>query len=185
METAPGHLRRRWLQRSLALGGAALLPLAPSPVQASLAGARDIAMSHLHTRERIATVFAIGDRFVPEALGSLDHFLRDHYNGEVGRMDPQLYELLQQVRRELGSQQPFEIISGYRSPATNERLRTTRGGGVARRSLHLDGRAIDVRLPGVTLADLRDAALSVKRGGVGYYPGENFVHVDTGPVRRW
>jgi uncharacterized protein YcbK (DUF882 family) len=186
MTDARSHPRRRWLKHSLAWGSAtAFLPLAAPPAKATLAVSRDIAMSHLHTRERIDTVYAVGDQFVPTALGSLDHFLRDHYNGEVGRMDPQLYELLQRVRRELGSSGRFEVISGYRSPATNEHLRTTRGGGVARRSLHMDGRAIDVRLPGVPLSDLRDAALALKVGGVGYYPGDNFVHVDTGPVRRW
>lgn len=180
------HPRRRWLKHSLALGSsAAFLPLATPSAQAMLADSRDIAMSHLHTHERIATVYAVGEHFVPAALNSLDHFLRDHYNGEVGRMDPQLYELLQRVRRELGRNGPFEIISGYRSPSTNEHLRVTRGGGVARRSLHMDGRAIDVRLPGVSLSVLRDAAVSLKAGGVGYYPRENFVHVDTGLVRRW
>jgi uncharacterized protein YcbK (DUF882 family) len=180
------HSRRRWLKRTLSLGGASvLLPLVALPARAAPSGERSIAMSHLHTREHIATVYAVDRRFVPAALGSLNHFLRDHYSGDVGAMDPQLYELLQRVRRELGSEQPYEIISGYRSPQTNERLRTTRGGGVARRSLHMDGRAIDVRLPGVPLSDLRDAALSLKGGGVGYYPGENFVHIDTGRVRRW
>jgi uncharacterized protein YcbK (DUF882 family) len=161
------------------------MPLAALPARAAVATPRDIAMSHLHTRERIATVYAIGERFVPSALVSLNHFLRDHYSGEVGEMDPQLYELLQRVRRELGSDRSFEVISGYRSPATNEQLRTTRGGGVARRSLHMDGRAIDVRLPGVSLSDLRDAAIALKSGGVGYYPRENFVHIDTGRVRHW
>lgn len=186
MKQPPSQPRRRWLQHGLWLGSAAaLLPLAATPARAKSAGPRDIAMSHLHTRERIATVYAIGEHFIPRALGSLDHFLRDHYNGEVGRMDPQLYEVLQRVRRELGTERVFEVISGYRSEATNEHLRTTRGGGVARRSLHMDGRAIDVRLPGVPLADLRDAALALKAGGVGFYPGDNFVHVDTGPVRRW
>lgn len=181
------HLpRRRWLRRTLGLGGAAaLMPLAAHPAHASMGTPRDIALSHLHTRERIATVYAIGDRFIPTALHALDHFLRDHHSGEVGRMDPQLFELLQRVRRELASAAAFEVISGYRSPATNERLRTTGGGGVATRSLHLEGRAIDVRLPGVPLSDLRDAAIGLKAGGVGYYPRENFVHLDTGRVRRW
>jgi len=181
------HSRRRWLRRALGLGGAGvLLPLASLPARAALPpGERSIAMSHLHTRERIATVYAVDEQFVPSALGSLNRFLRDHYSGEVGTMDPQLYDLLLRVRRELGVERPFEIISGYRSPATNEHLRTSRGGGVARRSLHMDGRAVDVRLPGVSLSDLRDAAVSLKAGGVGYYPGENFVHIDTGRVRRW
>jgi len=181
--------RRHWLQRGLRLGGAGVcLPLLALSARAAPMrpdGPRDIALSHLHTRERIATVYAIGEHFVQQALGSLNHFLRDHYSGEVGQMDPQLFELLQRMRRELDSRAAFEVISGYRSPATNEHLRASRGGGVARRSLHTEGRAIDVRLPGVPLADLRDAALALKAGGVGYYPGENFVHIDTGPVRRW
>src|SRR5690606_10964590 len=121
----------------------------------------------------------------PHSLGLLNRFLRDHYSGEVGRIDPQLFDLLHRVRGLLGANTPFEVISGYRSEATNDRLRSTRGGGVATRSLHMDGRAIDVRLPGVPLADLRDAALSMKAGGVGYYPGGRFVHIDTGRVRRW
>jgi uncharacterized protein YcbK (DUF882 family) len=100
-------------------------------------------------------------------------------------MDPQVFDLLHRVRQVLGAERPFEVISGYRDPHTNERLRQTRGGGVARRSLHMDGRAIDVRLPGVPLADLRDAALSLRSGGVGYYPGSQFVHLDTGRVRSW
>lgn len=177
---------RAWSRRSLLVGSC--LPLLAPTARAALTppeDAREIAMSHLHTRERIATVYAIGTRFLPQALGSLDHFLRDHYSGEVGRMDPQLYELLQRLRRELGSAQAFEVISGYRSPATNHQLRSSRGGGVARRSLHMEGRAIDVRLPGVPLADLRDAALSLRAGGVGFYAEQNFVHIDTGPVRRW
>lgn len=186
---ASPQARRRWLERSLRLGGAsAFLPLLALHVRAAPTrpeGARDIALSHLHTRERVATVYAIGREFVPQALLTLNHFLRDHYSGEVGQMDPQLYELLQRTRRELGSTGAFEVISGYRSPKTNEHLRSSRGGGVARRSLHTEGRAIDVRLPGVPLAELRDAALALKAGGVGYYPGENFVHLDTGPVRRW
>lgn len=183
-----GHFtaRRRWLGHALGLGGGALLAAVPQATRAAaLPAERHIAMSHLHTRERIATVYAVEHRFVPAALGSLNVFLRDHYNGEVGDMDPRLYDLLTGVRRLLGVEAPYEIISGYRSPHTNEHLRTTRGGGVARRSLHMDGRAVDVRLPGVPLSDLRDAAISLKAGGVGFYPGENFVHIDTGRVRHW
>jgi uncharacterized protein YcbK (DUF882 family) len=132
-------------------------------------------------------VYATGEQYVPQALGSLNHFLRDHYSGEVGQMDPQLFDLLHGVRQALTTrtQLSYQIISGYRGPITNERLRTTRGGGVAKHSLHLEGKAIDIRLPGVPLAELRDAALSLKAGGVGYYPGEQFVHIDTGRVRRW
>ncbi|HEX6363700.1 MAG TPA: DUF882 domain-containing protein, partial [Albitalea sp.] len=115
----------------------------------------------------------------------LNRFLRDHYTGDVGRIDPQVFDLLHRVQGLLGHRDALEVISGYRSPATNTRLQQTRGGGVATRSLHMDGRAIDVRLRGVPLAEVRDAALSLQAGGVGYYPHEQFVHLDTGRVRRW
>ena len=180
----PTHRRRflghcaQWLVAGTAL------PLATS-ARASVPDARQLALEHTHTREQIALVYALGDAFVTQALGSLNHFLRDHYSGEVGQMDPQLFHLLHQVRQELGTQQPFQVISGYRSPATNATLRNTRGGGVAKHSLHMDGKAIDVRLPGVPLADLRDAARSLGGGGVGFYPHEQFVHIDTGRVRHW
>ena len=121
---------------------------------------------------------------MPDALTSLNRFLRDHYSGEIGPIDPQLFDLLHQVQQLVGSTRPFEVISGYRCAATNATLRETRGGGVAKHSLHMEGRAIDVRLPGVALADLRDAAVTLKAGGVGFYPGQ-FVHIDTGRVRRW
>ncbi len=180
--------RRSFLRRSahLALLGTAL-PLATRQVRATPADTRSLILNHTHTRERIDLVYATGEQYVPQALGSLNHFLRDHYSGEVGLMDPQLFDLLHGVRQALATrtQLSYQIISGYRGPITNERLRTTRGGGVAKHSLHLEGKAIDIRLPGVPLAELRDAALSLQAGGVGYYPGEQFVHVDTGRVRRW
>ncbi len=147
--------------------------------------ARTLALDHTHTGEKLSLVYAVGERYLSEALDTLNHFLRDHYSGAVGVIDPQLFELLHRLTAELGVRQSFQVISGYRSPATNETLRTTRGGGVASHSLHMDGKAIDIRLPGVPLADLRDAALSLRAGGVGYYPREQFVHVDTGRVRRW
>ncbi len=165
------------------LPGAANRALAFAPT--SSADARRLSFNHLHTNERTALVYAMGQDFVPSALSHLNHFLRDHYSGAVGQMDPELYNVLHRVRRELGTELPFHVISGYRSPHTNETLRTTRGGGVAKRSLHMEGRAIDVRLPGVALTDLRDAAISLKAGGVGYYERSNFVHIDTGRVRSW
>lgn len=150
-------------------------------------GSRSLAFDHTHTRERINLVYAMNDDYVPDALTSLNRFLRDHYSGTVGQMDPQLFDLLHQVRLALGgkSLSAFEVISGYRCPETNDHLRNSRGGGVAKRSLHMEGKAIDVRIPGVPLAELRDAALSLQGGGVGYYPREQFVHIDTGRVRSW
>jgi len=181
--------RRRFLHLGLrhgaTLSAVAAMPALVLPARARPAPARELVMSHLHTHEHIDLVYARGSDYLPEALGSLDHFLRDHYSGEVGRIDPKLHDLLHSVRQLLGTDKAFHVISGYRAPTTNARLKATRGGGVATRSLHMEGRAIDVRLPGVPLADLRDAALSLKAGGVGFYPREQFVHIDTGRVRHW
>ncbi len=178
--------RRLFLHRSaqLALAGVAL-PLAARSAQAALPNARSLMLDHTHTGERLALVYAVGGSYVPQALSSLNHFLRDHYAGDVGIIDPQLFDVLYRVQQTLGTGQSFQVISGYRCPTTNESLRNTRGGGVAKHSLHMEGKAIDIRLPGVTLGDLREAARSLRAGGVGYYPGEQFVHVDTGRVRNW
>lgn len=180
------HERRRFLRRGaqIALATTALSGMAPA-VWASTAPARGLRLSHTHTGESIDLTYASGERYLPQALQKANHFLRDHYSGEVGTIDPQLLDLLYAVRESLGTQLPFHVISGYRCPATNNRLRTTRGGGVAKRSLHMDGKAIDVRMPGVPLTELRDAALSLKAGGVGTYMRDQFVHVDTGRPRSW
>jgi uncharacterized protein YcbK (DUF882 family) len=188
MNHPPHPARRRFLSNALTLATVGAVPTGAAWAQAAApaaAGERGLGLVHTHTRERIELVYAVGQDYVTAALGSLNRFLRDHYSGEVGVMDPQLYELLHGVRQLLGTERAFEVISGYRCPATNQKLRETRGGGVAKQSLHLQGRAIDVRLPGVPLAELRDAALSLRAGGVGYYPGSQFVHIDTGRVRAW
>ena len=182
--------RRHFLrQATQAAGVAALAGLGSTGLAwaapPATAGERALDFVHTHTGERIGLVFAVGREYVQHSLTALNRFLRDHYTGEVGRIDPQLFDLLHRVRGLVDSSAPFEVISGYRCPDTNQRLRTTGGGGVARRSLHMDGRAIDVRLPGVKLADLRDAALTLKGGGVGYYARDGFVHLDTGRVRTW
>jgi uncharacterized protein YcbK (DUF882 family) len=183
MNCPHARLRRRLLQHAASSAGAALLPAAAA--RAATRDSRSLVMVHTHTRERIDVVYAVGDHYVPHALGLLNRFLRDHYSGEVGTIDPRVFDLLHRAQRELSSAQAFEVISGYRCAATNGRLRDTRGGGVAKHSLHMEGRAIDVRLPGTALADLRDAALSLRGGGVGYYPREQFVHLDTGRLRSW
>lgn len=179
--------RRRLLKG--AAGATALLGF-PMIAKATTFGrsfnpARDLSLDHTHTREKIELTYALGREYIPDALLDLNHFLRDHYSGLVGNMDPGLYDIMYRIRTSLGARAPFHIISGYRSPQTNERLRARGGGGVARRSLHMDGKAVDIRLPGVPLAELRDAALGLGAGGVGFYPGSNFVHVDTGRVRSW
>jgi len=175
--------RRTLLRQSLraaALGACAVLTL---PARAN--DARALALVHTHTGEHIDLVYSTGSAYDPAALAALNHFLRDHYSGDVGTMDPAVFEQLHQLQRSLAQMRPFEVISGYRCPATNDRLRSTRGGGVASHSLHMEGRAIDVRLPGVALPALRDAALALRAGGVGFYPREQFVHLDSGRVRRW
>lgn len=180
--------RRRFLHRTggLALLGAGLSTLSPRMALAALSPeARELSFEHTHTGEHLSLVYAMGEQVLPQAHATLNHFLRDHYSGTVGEIDPKLFGLLFALRREVGSDAPFQVISGYRCPATNDRLRRTRGGGVARHSLHMDGMAIDIRLPGVALADLRDAAASLQGGGVGFYQAENFIHIDTGRVRRW
>lgn len=175
-------------RRALLFTGAALAAPAlvlPRRSLATDAAPRALALAHTHTGERMALVYASGGRYLPDALARLDRFLRDHYSGAVGAIDPTLFDQLFALQREFGTTQPFDVISGYRSAATNEALRRRGGGGVAKSSLHLDGRAIDIRLPGVALADLRDAALGLRAGGVGYYAAADFVHLDTGRVRRW
>ncbi|PLC53582.1 twin-arginine translocation pathway signal protein [Pollutimonas nitritireducens] len=185
MTTSRCAARRRFLSAASGLAVLGAMPTIARATYQTISSSRNLAMDHTHTREKIELIYAVGTDYVPKALTDLSHFLRDHYSGHIGRMDAGLYDIMHSLRAALKVQTSFEIISGYRSPETNERLRTTRGGGVARRSLHMDGKAVDLRLPGVPLDELRDAALSLKAGGVGYYPGSNFVHVDTGRVRTW
>ena len=148
------------------------------------AQSREIGFKHLHTGERLVLEYFSGGRYIPESLEAINRLLRDFRSGEAGMMDPALLDLLHELKRLTGTTQPFEIISGYRSATTNAELRR-RSAAVASRSLHMTGRAVDIRLADVPLARLRDAALSLGRGGVGYYAGSNFVHVDTGRVRAW
>lgn len=169
----------------LAVPSWASLQTTPSSPVIELPNARKLALDHLHTREQLSLLYASNSDYIPESLNTLNHFLRDHYSGEIGKMDPELFDLLYQIRQTLGSKASVQIISGYRSPKTNTLLRNTRGGGVAKHSLHMEGKAVDIRLPGVPLKDLRDAALSMRGGGVGFYPGQQFVHIDTGRVRTW
>jgi uncharacterized protein YcbK (DUF882 family) len=145
---------------------------------------RRLSFVHTHTREELSIAYASMAGYRQEALSRIDQFLRDFRTGEVHAIDPGLLDLLSDLAALTGTSTPFHVISGYRSPWTNAMLRG-RSEGVARHSLHMDGRAIDVRLPDVPLRLLRDAAVALARGGVGYYPGSDFVHVDTGRVRTW
>lgn len=163
------------------------LSVAATPVLAkkSVEKSRVLSLHHLHTDERVSVTYRIGDRYQRSALGKLNHFLRDFRTGDSVAIDPQLFDLLYEVKCCLGdSEARYEVLSAYRSPKTNAMLRSS-GHRVARNSLHLTGRAMDVRFPDLPTQRIRDAALRVARGGVGYYPSANFVHLDTGSVRRW
>ena len=168
----------------LGAGGiAAAMLILPRRAHAS-ASPRSLTFRHTHTQERLAVTYAIGDRYEPDALDRVARFLRDFRNGEVHAIDPALLDQLHTLTSVTAGNATIDVISGYRSPATNRMLHE-RSHGVATQSLHLEGRAIDIRVAGVRLADLHDAALSLRAGGVGYYPASDFVHVDTGRVRRW
>jgi uncharacterized protein YcbK (DUF882 family) len=144
-----------------------------------------IRLYHTHTGEHLDIVYRRGDQYSPEAEAQLDHFLRDHRTGEVKHYDPHLFDILTDLAGSVGHPgAEIQIICGYRSSWSNEFLRS-RSSGVARNSLHLQAHAIDIRIPGVATLTLRNAALALGRGGVGYYPRSGFVHVDTGRVRTW
>jgi uncharacterized protein YcbK (DUF882 family) len=165
---------------------AASLPVltVPGGLFAKLPGTRALDFVHTHTGEQLAVEYFHQGGYLPDALATINQFLRDFRTGETHPIDPQLLDLLYGLTDATGSARPFHVISGYRSPATNAALRR-RSEGVAAGSLHMKGQAVDIRLSDVPLVTLRDAALSLHRGGVGYYPASDFVHVDTGRVRQW
>lgn len=145
---------------------------------------RRLSFYHTHTAKRLDVVYARGGQYVDPALDEIEDFLSDFRTGDRQSIDTDLLDLIYDVRASLGSQGTFEVISAYRSPKTNEMLRS-RSSGVAQNSQHTVGKAIDVRLRGVELERFRDAAIELQRGGVGYYAESNFIHLDTGRVRRW
>lgn len=169
---------------TLALIGLAMTATVAPPRDVRAADARQLSFYHTHTHQSLDVVYYENGEYVESALAEINRFLRDFRTGDIAEMDPKLLDILHDVRNELGSNEMFDVISAYRSPKTNEMLRS-KSGGVARNSQHVLGNAIDVRLRGVPIEDLRDIALDMKRGGVGYYQQSDFVHMDTGRVRRW
>jgi uncharacterized protein YcbK (DUF882 family) len=166
--------------------GAVMAAAAVSPARLLAAAREPRAVSFVHTRthERLSVTYSAGGSYDEDSLAALNWLLRDDLTGDQYPMDPALFDILHDLRSATGAASPFQIISGYRSPRTNAMLRE-RSHGVAAGSLHLQGRAIDIRLGDVASATLRDAAIRLRRGGVGYYAASNFVHVDTGRVRYW
>lgn len=160
----------------------AVLLLCPEPAVSF--DERRLSFYHTHTAKKLNVVYARGGEYVESALDDIERFLSDFRTGDVRTIDPALLDLIYEIRESLGSNGTFEVISAYRSPQTNEMLRD-RSSGVAKNSQHTTGKAIDIRLQGIDTAKLRDAAIARQGGGVGYYQESNFVHVDTGRVRRW
>ena len=182
---SPQLARRQFLRSALLLAPLVACPgivRATSP--ATNTESRRLAFYHTHTAETLDVVYSEAGAYLPDALQEVHHLFRDFRTGDVHPIDPALLDILHDVQQVTGSSGRFEIVSAYRSPATNHLL-ASKSGGVADRSLHLQGQAIDVRLPGVSLSNLHRAGLSLARGGVGYYPASDFVHLDTGRVRRW
>lgn len=172
--------RRRFLAVSCATAAA----VSAGPTFAKVGAKRTLKMRNLHTGERLNTAFWSNGDYSSSGLKQFNRLLRDHRANESTRMDPKLFDLVYKLKEKLNFNGEIEIISGYRSAKTNAMLRS-RSSGVARRSYHTRGMALDIRFPGISTSKLRRAAMGLKMGGVGYYPKSGFVHVDTGPVRRW
>ena len=144
-------------------------------------------MWNMHTGESLDVVYRVGNTYIPEALDKLNYFLRDHNTQDVSNYDPKEFDVLHAMMSRLGRlNSVIDVVCGYRTPETNAALRqNSPQTGVAEHSQHMEGHAIDLRVPGVSTAQVRNAALSLHAGGVGYSPVSQFVHVDVGPVRQW
>jgi uncharacterized protein YcbK (DUF882 family) len=175
--------RRSFLKSSVVLASAVGMPALAKAAQPAPTE-RTLRMYNTHTGESLRRVFWAEGQFIPDALKDINKLLRDHRNDKIAEMDPKLIVLLNDVSDKFGDNQVLHIISGYRSPESNAKLAAA-SNGVARHSMHMEGKAIDIRLPGKNLAQLQKAAMSMKAGGVGYYPDSQFVHMDTGRVRYW
>jgi uncharacterized protein YcbK (DUF882 family) len=167
---------------ALTISGAAIscraLPAVQNPPE------RSLSLYHTHTGERLSVVYFKAGSYIRDAREELNFFLRDFRNGKVVAIDVRVLDQLSELSQSLKAGGVFEIISGYRSPETNAMLRKNNE-GVAGQSLHMQGKAVDVRLAGVPLSCLKSAALTLACGGVGYYPKSGFIHLDTGRVRNW
>jgi uncharacterized protein YcbK (DUF882 family) len=170
--------RRHFIATGLAV------PALVMPGLALAASERRLRFHHTHTNEKLDIVYRDGNGHRPDALAQINQLLRDHRSGDAVAMDPGMLDILGELYEGHGSTGTFEVISGYRSPATNEMLRG-RSNGVAKKSMHMQGKAIDIRLTDVATHQLRESAIELGGGGVGYYAKSDFIHIDTGRVRRW
>jgi uncharacterized protein YcbK (DUF882 family) len=177
--------RRALLQAGLGLAaGSAGLMTAPFALAFPEASVRRLSFDNLHTGEKLDVAYWENGAYVPDAMAAVKRVLRDFRTGDEHYIEPGLLDLLTALSGQVERKGAYEVISGYRSPMTNAMLHE-HSSQVASGSLHMQGKAIDIRLDGVELSHLRDAALGLRRGGVGFYPGSDFVHVDVGRVRQW
>jgi uncharacterized protein YcbK (DUF882 family) len=184
--TADNHLvRRDFLKLGALAAGVLFNPLsALAAFDSRSKPFKNLAFYNTHTLERLHICYCRNGKYDIKALAKINHILRDHRSGEVKAIDTRLLDLLYVLSHQSNPQKPFHVISGYRSPATNQKLRKN-STGVAARSLHVQGKAIDIRIPGFKTRQLGHVARKLKAGGVGYYPQSDFVHVDVGRVRYW
>lgn len=178
--------RRSFLTFGLGAAAATATTLATSPVEAAVRALpeRGLHLYNVHTGETLKTVYWSQGRYLTKSLVQINRFLRDHRSGDVAQMDPRLLDLMLAVHKKFSGKGAIHIISGYRSPASNALL-VSQTDGVAHNSLHMAGKAVDIRIPGQNCNIVGRAAKSLRAGGVGTYPSSNFVHIDTGRVRSW
>ncbi|MBD1558330.1 DUF882 domain-containing protein [Vibrio sp. S9_S30] len=176
--------RRDFLCRTALVTAAVTLPFSPTVLATYANRPRTLLLNNLHTGELLESCYFDGKKYVSNEMAQINRLCRDHRRNEVHTMDRALFDQINAIQNIIGSKAEVQIISGYRSPTTNETLRE-KSKSVAKKSYHMQGRALDFRLDGVRLSEVRRAAMSLKVGGVGYYPKSNFIHIDTGPVRAW
>lgn len=179
------HSRRLFLRSGVAAVSVGLfLPKIAHAATRLTGHEKKLALRNLHTGERLQSIFWAEGKFIPDSLREINYLLRDFRTDEVAEIDPKLLLLIHRLHYAVDATRSTQIISGYRSPKTNAALRRN-SNGVAKKSYHMKGMAIDLRIGGVDLKKLQKAAKSLKSGGVGYYPKSQFIHIDTGPIRYW
>jgi uncharacterized protein YcbK (DUF882 family) len=171
-------------RRAFLLTGAAAAFVISKPARAVIWPERKIFLANPYTGESFHDIYWLDGDYIPESLHAIDRLMRDHQTDEISHIDPELIDVLARLRQKVGFVKPIQINSGYRSPRTNAAVRR-RNPHAARNSFHMQGKAVDISVPGFSLRKLRRAAVELKAGGVGSYPGAHFVHLDVGPVRVW
>jgi uncharacterized protein YcbK (DUF882 family) len=178
--------RRSFLKNSMSLSVAAIASVSVMEPMLSFAGngAYNISFSNQRSGETFSGVYRVGNKYLPQAFERINYVMRDVREDEIFPMDPRVIDILAIVHRYLDANEPYSVLSGYRSPHTNAELRSN-SEGVAKRSLHMSGQAVDLRLGEISAVNIRKAAVKLAAGGVGYYPRSGFVHLDSGTFRTW